>query len=114
MSTSPVLDLAIRLWPQVRDRGAVDDPNDLDTLLAAQGHRVIGPTVREGVIVLDEIAGADDLPAGWTEEQDAATYRLVRRDDDFNSDYFQIVIDGYHDHLSRAFFLVNPSGSKSD
>lgn len=37
MSTSPVLDLAIRLWPQVRDRGAVDDPNDLDTLLAAQG-----------------------------------------------------------------------------
>ncbi len=34
---SPVLDLAIRLWPSVRDRGAVDDPNDLDTLLAAQG-----------------------------------------------------------------------------
>jgi hypothetical protein len=39
---------------------------------------------------------------------------LVRRDDDFNSDYFEIVIDGYHDHLSRAFFDVNPSGSKSD
>ncbi|MEI6136189.1 MAG: hypothetical protein WCQ48_02070 [Chloroflexota bacterium] len=34
---SPVLDLAIRLWPQVRDRGAVDDPSDLDMLLAAQG-----------------------------------------------------------------------------
>lgn len=32
-----MLDLAIRLWPQVRDRGTVDDPNDLDTLLAAQG-----------------------------------------------------------------------------
>jgi hypothetical protein len=42
------------------------------------------------------------------------TTRLVRRDADFNSDYFQIVIDGYHDHLSRAFFQVNPSGSKSD
>jgi hypothetical protein len=39
---------------------------------------------------------------------------LVRRDDNFNSDYFEIVIDGYHDHLSRAFFQVNPSGSKSD
>lgn len=39
---------------------------------------------------------------------------LVRRDDDFNSDYFEIVIDGYHDHLSRAFFQVNPTGSKSD
>lgn len=34
---SPVLELAIRLWPQVRDRGAVDDPSDLDTLLASQG-----------------------------------------------------------------------------
>ena len=37
MSTSPILELAIQLWPQVRDRGAVDDPNDLDTLLAVQG-----------------------------------------------------------------------------
>ncbi len=39
---------------------------------------------------------------------------LVRRDDYFNSDYFEIVVDGYHDHLSRAFFQVNPAGSKSD
>lgn len=38
----------------------------------------------------------------------------VRRDANFNSDYLEIVIDGYHDHLSRAFFQVNPSGSKSD
>ena len=37
MSTSTILDLAIQLWPQVRDRGTVEDPNDLDTLLAAQG-----------------------------------------------------------------------------
>lgn len=42
------------------------------------------------------------------------TTNLVRRDDSFNSDYFEIVIDGYHDHLSRAFFDVNPSGSKND
>jgi hypothetical protein len=40
--------------------------------------------------------------------------RLVRRDATFDSDYLQIVIDGFHDHLSRAFFEVNPSGSKSD
>jgi hypothetical protein len=39
---------------------------------------------------------------------------LVRRDDNFNSDFFEVVIDGYHDHLSRAFFDVNPSGSKND
>jgi len=42
------------------------------------------------------------------------TTRLVRRDASFDSDYFQLVIDSYHDHLSRAFFEVNPSGSKSD
>jgi hypothetical protein len=40
--------------------------------------------------------------------------RLVRRDQGFNSDYIEIVIDGFHDHLGRAFFQVNPSGSKSD
>lgn len=42
------------------------------------------------------------------------TTRLVRRDATFDSDYLQLVIDGYHDHLSRAFFEVNPSGSHSD
>jgi hypothetical protein len=40
--------------------------------------------------------------------------RLVRRDADMESDYFQVVIDAYHDHLGRAFFQVNPSGVKSD
>jgi hypothetical protein len=39
---------------------------------------------------------------------------LVRRDGQFNSDFFQVVIDGFHDHLGRAFFEVNPSGSKTD
>ena len=42
------------------------------------------------------------------------TTRLVRRDGQFDSDFFELVIDGYHDHLSRAFFDLNPSGSKSD
>jgi hypothetical protein len=40
--------------------------------------------------------------------------RLVRRDADMQSDYFQVVIDAFHDHLGRAFFQVNPSGSKFD
>ncbi|MGH7712328.1 MAG: DUF5916 domain-containing protein, partial [Gemmatimonadaceae bacterium] len=40
--------------------------------------------------------------------------RLVRRDEDFSSDNIGIVIDGFHDHLGRAFFDLNPSGSKSD
>jgi hypothetical protein len=42
------------------------------------------------------------------------TTRLVRRDGQFDSDFFEIAIDGYHDHLSRAFFDVNPAGSKGD
>src|SRR5689334_2809937 len=42
------------------------------------------------------------------------TTRLVRRDASFDSDYLQIVIDAYHDHLSRACFEVNPSGSQAD
>jgi hypothetical protein len=32
-----LLDLALRLWPQVRDQGTVQDPNDLDRLLDTQG-----------------------------------------------------------------------------
>src|SRR5947207_4631649 len=33
--------------------------------------------------------------------------RLVRRDDSFDSDFFELVIDGSDDHLSRAFFDLN-------
>jgi ferredoxin len=46
------------------------------------GYTLVGPTVREGAIVYAEIAGAQDLPAGWTEVQEAGTYRLARREDD--------------------------------
>ena len=50
------------------------------------------------------------------DDQGAAgvTTRLVRRDAGFDSDYLDIEIDGYHDHLSRAIFELNPSGSKKD
>ena len=37
VTESAALDLALRLWPQVRDSRSVDDPTDLDTLLATQG-----------------------------------------------------------------------------
>jgi sulfhydrogenase subunit beta (sulfur reductase) len=58
---------------------------DLDVLLdvlRARGHRVIGPVVRDGAIVYDELAGSADLPAGWTEDQEAGSYRLRRREDE--------------------------------
>ena len=57
----------------------------LDRMLEAitrRGFRLIGPTVRDGAIVYDEISSSADLPAGWTDEQDGGTYRLRSRDDD--------------------------------
>jgi hypothetical protein len=42
---------------------------DLERLLdalRADGRTIIGPTVRDDVIVLDEILSAADLPTGWS------------------------------------------------
>ncbi|MFJ9370059.1 4Fe-4S dicluster domain-containing protein [Nocardia sp. NPDC101769] len=58
---------------------------DFDMLLEAitrRGFRLIGPTARDGAIVYDDISSSDDLPAGWTDDQDGGTYRLRRRGDD--------------------------------
>ena len=49
--------------------------------LASRGYRIVGPTVRDGAIVYEEIHAASDLPEGWTDRQDGGTYRLERRDD---------------------------------
>lgn len=49
-----------------------------------------------------------------TEGARGVTTSLVRRDQSFNSDYFEVVLDSFHDHLGRAFFDVNPSGSRQD
>jgi ferredoxin len=56
----------------------------LQALLGAllrRGYRVIGPTLRDAAIVYDDISSVDDLPRGWTDEQDGGRYRLHRRDD---------------------------------
>ena len=50
--------------------------------LRANGFRILGPTLGEGAIVYDELNGVDELPKGWTDEQDGATYRLKKRDDE--------------------------------
>jgi ferredoxin len=49
--------------------------------LVASGHEVIGPTVTDGVIVNDVLASVDDLPVGWTDEQEGGRYRLADRGD---------------------------------
>jgi ferredoxin len=56
----------------------------LQTLIEAlvrKGYEVIGPTVRDGAIVFDHIESAAQLPAGWTDEQEAGRYRLKPRQD---------------------------------
>jgi ferredoxin len=55
--------------------------DELFSALARRGYTVVGPTIREGAIVYEEIASSRDLPAGWTDEQDGGTYRLKRRND---------------------------------
>ena len=53
----------------------------LDALIK-RGYQVLGPTVRDGAIVYDEVKFAADLPVGWTDEQEAGRYRLRRRGND--------------------------------
>ena len=45
------------------------------------GYRTIGPVARDGAIVHGEVAGADDLPAGWHDVQAPGRYRLEQAGD---------------------------------
>ncbi len=54
----------------------------LITLLVGDGYHVVGPTIDQAAIVYDKITSVDQLPRGWTDQQEAAKYRLERRDDD--------------------------------
>jgi ferredoxin len=56
----------------------------LDPLVAAlraDGRQVIGPTVRDGAIVLAELDSARQLPYGWGVRVSPGGYRLRQRDD---------------------------------
>ncbi|MFC8348392.1 4Fe-4S dicluster domain-containing protein [Streptomyces sp. NPDC057280] len=70
--------MSVTATPALLDR---DGLNALVSALVAQGRTVIGPTVRDGAIVLAELDSADALPFGWGAELDAGRYRLVRRED---------------------------------
>jgi len=56
-------------------------PGQLIEALANRGYQVIGPTLRDGAIVYDRLRSADELPAGWADEQGPGRYRLKRRED---------------------------------
>ena len=55
--------------------------DDLVAALAAGGRRVVGPTVTDGAIVFADLAGAADLPAGWTLKTAPGRARLERLPD---------------------------------
>ena len=48
---------------------------------------MLGPTVRDGAIVYDDLEAAGELPIGWTDRTDGGTYRLERRDDEARFGY---------------------------
>src|SRR5690349_14622088 len=64
--------------PVIIDASAL---TELVRLLRAEGYTVIGPTVRDRAIVLNELTEAAELPFGWSVETEAGRYRLVRRPD---------------------------------
>jgi ferredoxin len=69
---------------------SVIEPGDLDDLvdaLRSRGFTVLGPTRRDGAIVYEELDSAADLPIGWTDVQQAGSYRLERRADEARFGY---------------------------
>ncbi|WP_018637923.1 4Fe-4S dicluster domain-containing protein [Parafrankia elaeagni] len=76
--------------PDPVDAGLVVPPAGLDVLIHAlreRGYEVVGPTIRDRAIVYGEITDAGQLPVGWTDVQNAASYRLERRADDARFGY---------------------------
>ncbi len=52
--------------------------NSLFEALQSKGFLIIGPTVRSGAIILDQLHAASDLPTGWTDSQEPGCYSLTR------------------------------------
>ena len=60
----------------------LDGLQDVIDTLTGRGYTVVGPTVADGAIDFRTISSVAQLPQGWGDEQDNASYRLRRRDDD--------------------------------
>jgi hypothetical protein len=70
-----------------------------------EGYTVVGPTISQGAIIFDELRTLDQLPIGWTDEQEGGTYRLDRRDD---GAYFGYAV-GPHSWKKYRHFSVIPT-----
>ena len=49
----------------------------LITVLQAKGFAVVGPTVRDGSITFDTITSMDELPRGWSDNQEPSHYAIT-------------------------------------
>jgi len=58
-----------------------EDLRQLIPSLESRGYQVLGPILRDGAIVYDTVKRIEDLPIGWTEDQEAGRYRLRLRND---------------------------------
>ena len=69
--------------PLKLDRVVIDHDHlqDLFEILTSKGYQVVGPTVREQAIVYDTLTSVNDLPIGFTDEQEGGMYRLKKRVD---------------------------------
>lgn len=59
---------------------ALDRENfqNLFDALNQKGYRTCAPTLKDNAVVYDEISSVDELPIGWSDDQDAGRYRLVK------------------------------------
>ena len=67
-----------------RDAHVLLTPAQLDLLMNAlvrRGYEVTGPTIRDGAIIYDRLHSLEDLPRGWTDEQQGGKYRIKPRPD---------------------------------
>jgi ferredoxin len=70
--------------PLTEPETAVLEPDALELLVAAlhaRGYRVLGPKLRDGAIVYDDLGSAAELPNGWTDVQEPGRYRVEQRED---------------------------------
>jgi sulfhydrogenase subunit beta (sulfur reductase) len=70
--------------PTAKSTRSVIDLEGLAQLISSlqhRGHLVVGPTLRDGAIVYETLNKLEDLPIGWTDEQDAGCYRVKKRND---------------------------------
>lgn len=57
------------------------DLQALIDVLAGRGYSILGPTVRNGSVVYEEVRAVEDLPTGLGDEQGGGNYRLEARND---------------------------------